>query len=45
MLQRLSRLARAGDRVEVANLRIEVESVVGVRIRSVLVSLSQEGAS
>jgi CBS domain containing-hemolysin-like protein len=39
VMQRLSRLARAGDRVELANLRIEVESVEGARIRSVLVSL------
>jgi CBS domain containing-hemolysin-like protein len=44
VMQRLSRLARVGDRVEFANLRIEVESVAGVRIKSVLVSLSQEGA-
>lgn len=41
VLERLSRLARAGDAVEVGNVRIEVESVVGVRIRSVLVSLRE----
>ena len=42
VLQRLSRLARAGDKVEIANVRIEVERVDGARIRSVLVSLRQE---
>jgi CBS domain containing-hemolysin-like protein len=39
VMQRLSRVARAGDRVEVANLVIEVEAVSGSRIESVLVSL------
>jgi CBS domain containing-hemolysin-like protein len=45
VMQRLSRLARAGDRVELANLRIEVESVEGARIRSVLVSLGSGARS
>lgn len=45
VMQRLSRLARAGDRVELANMRIEVESVEGARIRSVLVSLGAGGRS
>jgi CBS domain containing-hemolysin-like protein len=45
VMQRLSRLARAGDRVELANIRIEVESVEGARIRSVLVSLGAGGRS
>ena len=39
VLERLSRLARQGDSVEVANLRIEVERCEGVRIRSVVVSM------
>ena len=45
IMQRLSRLARAGDRVEIANLVLEVESVAGARIVSVLVSLRVGGAS
>lgn len=44
VLQRLSRLARAGDKVDLANVRIEVEQVEGARIRSVLVSLRREVA-
>jgi CBS domain containing-hemolysin-like protein len=44
VMQRLSRLARAGDRVDLANVRIEVESVAGARILSVLVSLREEPA-
>jgi putative hemolysin len=43
VLQQLSRLARVGDRVQVANLRLEVEAVEGARIRSVLVSLLDAG--
>ena len=39
VLERLSRLARVGDVVELANLRIEVERCEGVRIRSVIVSM------
>lgn len=39
VMQRLSRLARTGDRVEIANVRIEVERMDGARIRSVLVSV------
>jgi putative hemolysin len=42
VLQQLSRLARVGDRVQIANLRLEVESVEGARIRSVLVSLAEQ---
>jgi CBS domain containing-hemolysin-like protein len=42
VMQRLSRLARPGDRVELANIRIEVEAVSGARIKSVLVSLGAE---
>lgn len=45
VMQRLSRLARTGDRVEVANVRIEVERVEGARIRSVLVSMQKGAAS
>jgi CBS domain containing-hemolysin-like protein len=44
VLQRLSRLARTGDKVDLANVRIEVEKVEGARIRSVLVSLQREVA-
>ena len=44
VLQRLSRLARAGDKVDLANVRMEVEKVEGARIRSVLVSLQREVA-
>lgn len=40
VMERLSRVARAGDRVEVGNIVIEVEAVAGARIESVLVSLS-----
>jgi putative hemolysin len=43
VMQRLSRLARAGDKVELGNIRIEVEAVEGARIRSVLVSLRKVG--
>jgi CBS domain containing-hemolysin-like protein len=43
VMQRLSRLARIGDRVELANVRVEVEVVVGARIKSVLVSLERGG--
>ena len=43
-MQRLSRIARIGDRVELGNMVIEVEAVSGARIESVLVSLRQEGA-
>jgi len=42
VMERLSRLARAGDRVEIANLVLEVEAVAGARIVSVLVSLQGE---
>jgi len=45
VLERLSRLARVGDKVDIANIRIEVEHVAGVRIKSVLVSLKQGGAT
>ena len=44
VMQRLSRIARAGDRVEIGNIRIAVESVEGVRIKTVLVSLAEGGA-
>ncbi len=44
VMQRLSRLARVGDRVELANVRMEVEAVMGVRIKSVLVSLERRMA-
>lgn len=44
VMQRLSRLARAGDRVDVANVRIEVETVAGARVTSVLVSLRDGSA-
>jgi len=44
VMQRLSRIARIGDRVELGNMVIEVEAVSGARIESVLVSLRQEGA-
>ncbi len=42
VLQRLSRLARVGDAVDVANLRLKVEAVEGARIRSVLVSIRRK---
>jgi CBS domain containing-hemolysin-like protein len=45
VMQRLSRIARIGDRVELGNMVIEVEAVSGARIESVLVSLRQEGAT
>ncbi|MFM7052488.1 MAG: transporter associated domain-containing protein [Planctomycetota bacterium] len=45
VMQRLSRLARAGDRVEIGNLRLEVEAVAGARIESVLVSLVRGGGA
>jgi CBS domain containing-hemolysin-like protein len=41
-MQRLSRLARPGDVVEVANLRLSVEEVDGARIRTVRVSLQRK---
>jgi CBS domain containing-hemolysin-like protein len=44
VMQRLSRVARSGDRVEVGNIIVEVEAVLGARIESVLVSLRDEGA-
>lgn len=44
VMQRLSRVARPGDRVEVGNIIVEVEAVLGARIESVLVSLRDEGA-
>jgi CBS domain containing-hemolysin-like protein len=43
VMQRLSRIARVGDRVELGNMVIEVEAVSGARIESVLVSLRREG--
>jgi len=43
VMQRLSRVARPGDRVEVGNIIVEVEAVLGARIESVLVSLRDEG--
>jgi CBS domain containing-hemolysin-like protein len=39
VLQRLSRLAKVGDRVRISNLEMTVESVDGARIRSVIVAL------
>ncbi len=39
VMQRLARLARVGDAVDIANIRVEVESIEGARITSVLVSL------
>ena len=42
VMQRLSRLARPGDVVEVANLRLSVEEVDGARIRTVRVSLQRK---
>ncbi len=39
VMQRLSRLARPGDTVDLANLRLSVEEVDGARIRTVRVSL------
>jgi CBS domain containing-hemolysin-like protein len=44
VMQRLSRIAKVGDAIEFANLRIEVEVVEGARIRSVLVSLRRSEA-
>jgi putative hemolysin len=44
VLERLSRLARVGDSVDVANVRLQVEAVEGARIRSVLVSIRRKGA-
>ena len=44
VLERLARLARPGDAVTIANLRIEVESVTGFRIRTVLVSIDGHGS-
>ncbi|MEY3144101.1 MAG: Magnesium and cobalt efflux protein CorC [Planctomycetota bacterium] len=43
VMQRLSRVARPGDRVDVGNIVVEVEAVSGARIESVLVSLRGEG--
>lgn len=43
VMQRLSRVARPGDRVEVGNIVLEVEAVSGARIESVLVALRGEG--
>jgi CBS domain containing-hemolysin-like protein len=45
VMQRLSRIARPGDRVEFASLVIEVESVDAARIESVLVSLRSGGGA
>ena len=45
VMQRLSRIARIGDRVELGNMVIEVEAVSGARIESVLVSLRREGSA
>ncbi len=45
VLQHLSRLARPGDRIEIANIRLEVETCEGARIRSVLVSLAPDAKS
>jgi CBS domain containing-hemolysin-like protein len=45
VLQHLSRLARPGDRIEIANSRLEVETCEGARIRSVLVSLAPDAKS
>ena len=42
VMQRLSRVARPGDRVTVGNVVLEVEAVSGARIESVLVSLRGE---
>jgi CBS domain containing-hemolysin-like protein len=43
VMQRLARVARPGDRVDVGNIVLEVESVSGARIESVLVALRGEG--
>ncbi len=43
VLQRLSRLAKVGDRVRISNLEMTVESVDGARIRSVIVALVDRG--
>ncbi|MFZ9915509.1 MAG: transporter associated domain-containing protein [Phycisphaerales bacterium] len=45
VMQRLSRIARPGDRVDIGNLRLEVEAVDGARIESVIVSLEGTEAS
>jgi len=43
VMQRLSRIARPGDRVDIGNLRLEVEAIDGARIESVIVSLDGKG--
>ena len=45
VMQRLSRLARPGDSVDVANLRLSVEEVDGARIRTVRVSLQRKAVA
>ena len=45
VMQRLSRLARPGDSVDVANLRLSVEEVDGARIRTVRVSLQKKAVA
>jgi len=45
VMQRLSRIARAGDAVEIGNLRIAVETVEGARVKTVLVSLVEGAAT
>jgi CBS domain containing-hemolysin-like protein len=44
-MQRLARLARVGDAVDIANIHVEVEAMHGARVTSVLVSLIGVGRS
>jgi CBS domain containing-hemolysin-like protein len=45
VMQRLARLARVGDAVDIANIHVEVEAMHGARVTSVLVSLIGVGRS